>query len=236
MSRWEWVMLFFGSFVLTFLIGFYFWNWGLFYRGLNQMKNQNYGQARKHFLEILSKNFNNSPARLNLALIESLQKNFENALGEYGIVSKESKVPRERFQSYFNSGHLKSQMNDVESSLDFYQKALEENSDSIEVKTNIELMMMAQDSKNSQSEDKDEDEKHESSDSSEDMDSSKKSMKEDSLQEDSQKSMSEETISQGELSSDQVQFIIKEIEKKEQELKKRLNQQLEDSQPQGRQW
>ena len=240
MSRWEWISVLFCSIAVCFIFGFYFLKFWGFYEGLQNLKNKEYIRAEENFLKVLSQSAQNFPARLNLALTKFLKKDFESALKEYGKVGKESPNSLERFHSFFNSGHIYSQKEDKERALDFYQKALDEKSDSLEVKTNIELMFQkshSQDSKDQSSEDQ-----RDSKDSSESKEGESQSSLNKGLEKgeiNSSDSKSQQGQSQEgdstELSSEQVQFILKEIESKEQELKMRLYKQPKDNQ-QRKKW
>ena len=56
--------------------------------------------------------------------MESLQNNMEEAINEYSIVGEKSFYHKDRFQAYFNSAILKYVKKEIDSSLNFYQKAL----------------------------------------------------------------------------------------------------------------
>ena len=240
MSRWEWISVLFCFIAMCFIFGFYFMEFRYFYEGLQGLKNKDYRGAEENFLKTLSQDAQKFPARLNLALTHFLKKDFESALQEYGQVGTESSDSLERFYAFFNSGHIYSQKEDEDKALNFYQQALDEKPDSLETKTNIELMFQknrSKDSKNQSSKDQGKRDSKESSKSQEGKSSLGEGQKEKegnpsdskNQREESQKGDSET------LSSEQVQFILKEIENKEQELKMRLHKQPKDNQ-QRKKW
>ena len=238
MSRWEWVSISFCFIAICFIFGFYFIEFQSFYKGLQNLKNKDYRGAEENFLKTLSQDAQNFPARLNLALTKFLQKDFESALQEYDKVGKESFDSLERFYAFFNSGHIYSHKEDKDKALNFYQKALDEKPDSLKTKTNIELMFqkeLSQDSENQSSKDKRD--SKESSKSKEGKSQSSLGEEENEVSPSDSKNRRERS-QEGELdtlSSEQVQFILKEIENKEQELKMRLHKQPKDNQ-QRKKW
>ena len=241
MRWWEWISVLFCFTAVCFIFGFYYLKFWGFYEGLQNLKHKDYTKAEENFLKVLSQSAQNFPARLNLALTKFLQKDFESALKEYDRVGKESPHSLERFHSFFNSGFIGSQKEDKDRALDFYQKALDEKPDSLEVKTNIELMFqkeLSQDSKDQSSKGQ-----RDSKDSSKSKEGESQSSINEGLEKGdeikSSDSKNQQDLSQegkaAELSSEQIQFILKEIEGKEQELKMRLYKQPKDNQ-QRKKW
>ena len=145
MNRWEWCLSFLLTVAVIFLIALYFQQFKPYQLGLKFLKDKNYSSARTEFLYILGQKPFLFPVRLNLALVESLQKNIPNAIGEYHVVAEDSLDKEERFQAQFNIALLKFLSGDISSSLEYYQQALKENLESMEAKVNIEWMMLVQD-------------------------------------------------------------------------------------------
>lgn len=65
----------------------------------------------------------------------------EKALSEYNWVYQNTKDPNLKFEAAFNAARLQGQSKKINEALDLYQKALEIRPDSVEVKTNIELLL-----------------------------------------------------------------------------------------------
>ena len=216
-------MFFFCAVCLYFLVLFYFLNYHHYQRGLQLIQKEDYNLAKKEFEEVLSSRPSYFLARLNLAWLEALQKNDEKAFRQYSLVFNESLKKQDRFQARFNSAVL--QKNNVDSALSHYQSALKEEPESLKVKTNIELLLkQKENSTKEQGSTKEQDSKNSNQDSL--------------SQEDSQSEESQgrpEWKKQDNLDPDQIQSLLKEIEKKEQKLKYKLNEKT-PSQKGDRQW
>ena len=216
------------------------------YRGVYFLKAKKFDKAKQMFLNTLAHKPNLFSVRLNLALVESLQDNVNGAINEYTIVGEKSNNHNNRFQAYFNSAILKYFKQDVDDSLSFYQKALKENSLSKEVKTNIELMMAQQqqkakpkkednknqkqqaDQKNPPEEDKNKESESQDSQEEQEKSSDQKNFEDTEMGEENKQD-------EKELSQKQIQFIFKELENREKNLKFRLNKDSKQRQ-QGKTW
>ncbi len=228
MNRKEWILISFCSAILVFLVAFYFYNFFSFSAGLSHFKQGNYKEAKKEFLNVLSQEPFLYPARLNLGLIHSLMKDFKSALGEYKVVFEESSRSEERFQAYFNSAYLKTLKGDQkEEALYDYQQALKENPNSIEAKTNIELLMKhSQESQpNKSQKDQKQNQKQDSQTAKDPEDSSQGSSKteEQSQEENINKKDGSLESSEG-LSAEQMKWILEELENRERKLRTKLQE------------
>ena len=119
------------------------------YQAIFYMAQKKYATAEKLWLQALGENTFYSMYRMNLALNYMFWKQPERALKEYevtrNLLQKEKKLSVDfSFFSFFNSALSQKGLQEA---LDFYQKALTFRPDSVEVKTNIELLMQAQSSK-----------------------------------------------------------------------------------------
>ena len=228
MSKWAWVLSFLLGLGFVFLTVFYFQQFKSYQLGLKLLKDKNYSSAKQEFLHILEQKPFLFPARLNLALVESLQENFKDAIGEYKVVTEDSSDKEERFQAHFNIAMLKFHSGDVDSSLEHYQKALKDNPESMEVKVNIEWMMLVQDQQNKQKRQEEQKEK-ENQESQEESKQSKNDIK--------QEKKDEEKIKETEktMNEDQIEFIFKELEDREQKLRSRL-QDKKGKRREGKSW
>ncbi len=82
---------------------------------------------------------------INLGDLYILNKDFERAEKEFGTASRLALLNLEmKFDAYFNAGVAASQLKKVDPALAFYQESLEVKPDSIEAKTNIELLVQQQ--------------------------------------------------------------------------------------------
>ncbi len=82
---------------------------------------------------------------INLGNIYLLNKDFERAQKEFLTASRlASHSPEMKFNALFNAGIAATQLKKIDEALGFYQDALEIKKDSIETKTNIELLTAGQ--------------------------------------------------------------------------------------------
>ena len=80
--------------------------------------------------------------RLNLALNYQLGEQSSKALKEYQVIQNFTKIKNQHvFYSLFNSALVETQKNRVQQALNFYQNSLAFKPHSLEVKTNIELLL-----------------------------------------------------------------------------------------------
>lgn len=111
--------------------------------GLAQLQQKNFASAQKLFLKAMALDRTNISARMNLALTFELAGDSEKARKEFLAITKDPLFQNrpELFFAYFNLGKLLGDAKDIEGALQAYQKALSFRPDSIEVKTNIELLV-----------------------------------------------------------------------------------------------
>ena len=226
MTKKEWLLLSVCMSGFALLLSFYFYNFLPFSSGLRYLTQKNYDKAQKEFLNVLSRNPFFYPARLNLGWVTMLKKDYKNSLGEYRVVFEESSRSEDRFYSHFNSAYIHSLEENLEEALYHYQQALKERPNSMEVKKNIELLMNRV--QQSQSSEKKKDQSSEDSDSSSEKkedfkeSSQNKNQKEDPVDSKNQENTSPEKTE--ELSSKQMEWILEELENREQKLRTRLQE------------
>ena len=232
MTRKEWIFLSFSCASLALLVTFYFYNFLSFFSGLSYLKKENYKEAQKEFLNVLSQKPFLYPAHLNLGLTYTLMKDFKNSLGEYRVVFEESPHKMERFQAYFNSAYLKTLTGDLKSALHYYQQALSENPNSMEVKKNIELLLKSSNQTQSSDSKKDQEkEQNQDFQSGEDQKDSSKGSPQNTEEQGSKKNNKEninetEEVSKTQkyLNAEQMKWILEELENREQKLRTRLQE------------
>jgi len=217
MSRWEWCLSFFLVVAVVLLTALYLQQFKPYQLGLRFLKDKDYSAARAEFLYILGQKPFLFPVRLNLALVESLQKNIPDAVGEYRVVAEDSPDKEERFHAQFNTAILKFLSGDIPSSLEYYQQALKERPESMEVKVNIELMMLTQRQQKKQQEQQEQKQEQKNKQNEGFQEGS-----EQKIQEMKKKEKGEEKMNE-----DQIQFIFKELEEREKKLRSRLQDQKE---------
>lgn len=77
--------------------------------------------------------------RFNLALVHLMQNQLDKSVIEFEQVATKADGDL-KFFALFNLGILKTQLKDIDQALQYYQQALEIRPESVEVKTNIELL------------------------------------------------------------------------------------------------
>ncbi|MEZ4871933.1 MAG: tetratricopeptide repeat protein [Bdellovibrionales bacterium] len=102
--------------------------------------------AINEFLLSLAEDSQRADMHINLGMAFEFKKSEEQALAEYGVaIELTEQQPQLKFIALFNKARLLAQMKNIPEALRFYQEALKINPDSIEVKTNIELLWQQQD-------------------------------------------------------------------------------------------
>jgi len=110
-------------------------------KGIKAIDKKNYYQAYKDFVEALSLEPFNSRLKINLGLSYELNEEFDKAYKEFLGAYKYAKDDKMKFMALFNAAQVKGVKHEIEPALNLYQRCLELNPESIEVKTNIELLM-----------------------------------------------------------------------------------------------
>lgn len=100
--------------------------------------------AQRNYLEALAEDPFIAELHVNLGLTYQALKQGEPATQSYESAEKWGRNPEVLFASRFNQGVLRAENKQIDPALASYQKALEVVPDSIETKTNIELLMQNQ--------------------------------------------------------------------------------------------
>jgi tetratricopeptide (TPR) repeat protein len=114
-------------------------------KGVDLFKSEDYATATKEFNEALGRDSNRPEFHFNMG--NSFLKNgdVEKALQEFESVDKNIKSsPEIKFKSMFNAGAALVESKKIKEGLAYYQRALEYDPNSKEVKTNIELALKEQ--------------------------------------------------------------------------------------------
>ncbi len=113
--------------------------------GIEFLKKKNYPEAREHFIRGLGESPESAELQFNLGLAFDGLGEKENARKAYGQILKNPMVSKElKFAAHFNLAELAGRERKIDEALNDYQRALDENPDSKEVKTNIELLIKKQ--------------------------------------------------------------------------------------------
>lgn len=116
--------------------------------GLRHFKNKLYFQSYQDFLKALQSEPLNPDLQINLGMTFVANEEWEKAEKAFMSAFDLSKGDKTReFTSLFNIAFVRWQKGDIDGALQAYQKALEIEPESLEVKTDIELMWQSQQGK-----------------------------------------------------------------------------------------
>lgn len=114
---------------------------------IEELSQENNYKAYQRFIDALSIEPFNLAIRMNLGLAFELNKEEDKALKEYLAVDRANPPEAElQFAARFNAARILAKQGHIDQALNYYQKALEIDPESKEVKTNIELLWQAQQS------------------------------------------------------------------------------------------
>lgn len=130
-------------------------------KAIASLKKSDIALAQSQFLQALDASPFSASLHLNLGLTYQLLSQMDKAEASYKTALKFASNDLERFLAYFNLGFMSQKAQQVDQALNYYQLALQYNPSSVEVKTNIELMLQDEqgkkDGKGDKSDNKDKD-------------------------------------------------------------------------------
>jgi Ca-activated chloride channel homolog len=112
--------------------------------GVELLKKQNFKQAQEHFSQGLAQAPFSAELQINLGLSFDGAGNKEAARRAYELAEKIAPENNEKFVAVFNQAELLGRDKKTDEALKMYQKSLQIKPDSIEAKTNIELLLQQQ--------------------------------------------------------------------------------------------
>ncbi len=184
-------------------------------KGVSEMKAENFSAARQKFLEALGKEPFVPEYKMNLGLSFEAEKETEKAIKEYQGALKMAQTPEQKFYAQFDIAQVYGAQKKIPQALYYYQKALDINPESIEVKTNIELLMKQdQGGGGGEGQDQQKDQKGQGNDQSQ----NKNDPKQDQNPQQEQKQKPKEFQSK-ELTKDDVRKILEELKNQEQSIR-----------------
>lgn len=113
-------------------------------KGLADLKDQNAAAAQEKFLQGLASNPYEARLHLNLGLTFEILGQPDKAMSSYQTAAKLADDKTVGFVANFNLGQLAQKAKKVDEALAHYQEALRYNPESVETKTNIELLIQQQ--------------------------------------------------------------------------------------------
>lgn len=109
--------------------------------GIKKFEDKSYYPAYQEFMKALEDDPLNPELHLNIARSLEANEEFEKAEQAYkGVLKILPKDSTRRFEALFNLAGVQAKAKKIDQALETYQMALEMDPDSIEVKTNIELL------------------------------------------------------------------------------------------------
>jgi Ca-activated chloride channel family protein len=165
-------------------------------------------------------------------------REYEKALNEFRLSMEDakgdSKNEREvRFRALFNSAVVQTELKKTDAALELYQKALELKPDSVETKTNIELLTQ-NGGGNGEGEGKDKDQKDKKDGKEDDKDKDQKQPKPGQKMENPHYKPKE--FKSEELTKEDVKRIMEELKRQEEQIRARMNNDQAKDAPVGKDW
>lgn len=209
--------------------------------GVEAMRAEKPAEAIDQFSEALSDSEKDAVLHFNLGGAFEQSKDADKALQEYQTAFKESASKEIKFMALFNRARLLGDLKKIDEALSTYQQALEIRPDSVEVKTNIELLLKSGGGKG-----KDDNQKSNQGDQGQNQDKNKQDDKKDQKgDQDQKKDQQKDQESQkpkpkpfkGEsLSPNDVKNILEELKRQEDQIRQKLNNQQTKERPNGKDW
>lgn len=201
--------------------------------GIKHYKAEEYPEAFSSFAEALSRDPFNPKYHLNLGDAFYKRGDLPKAMAEFESTSQSPKADNDtKFQALFNTGNAAVDAKDFAKALDYYQRALEIKPDSVETKTNIELALKEEQKQNKsgdKNDDKKQDKDQKDDQNKKNDENEKKKQEGDKEQQQKNQSPSQaptpkptpQGFKSGNLSESDVQRILEELKRQEQEIRAR---------------
>jgi len=195
-------------------------------------RSEDFLTARETYIEALLEAPGSVHYRYNLAIANTAGERLSDALKELSVLEsfykgKELKKEdyKELFKLYFATAFIKGLTQNYDQALEYYQKALNIDPESLEVKKNIELLISQKKSQKNKDGKPSEDKKKggQKGDESENQGDDKKQKGKDKNNKDA-KGQDDETLKKKNLSKQQIEQILKEIKDQEGKVRAKENQ------------
>lgn len=204
-------------------------------QGVESLKKESSYPAYKSFVAALAEDPFNLYVQLNLGLAFLLNKEPDKAVKTFGtVVRLAEENPELQFYGFFNAAVALAQEGQIEAALQNYQSALELRPDSVEVKTNIELLWQGEGKGKGEGEGKDQKEDPNGKDKGEGKGKDKRDQSKDQQYENSKPT--KQKLGGGSLTKEQVQAILEELKNQEQKIRAEENEQGLKEAPNGKDW
>lgn len=233
-------------------------------QGLADLKAERWSSAGDHFAQGMAQGPFQPELHLNLGLSFEMQGQAESAQKSYEMAEKIAPPGLVQFAARHNLGQLAGKAKKVDQALEWYQKALELKPDSVEVKTNIELLIQQQqqdqkqqqkqdqsDNKDQKDDQKDDQQKDPNKDQGKDPKDQKDQGKDQQPKDDQGKDPKDQKKDKksygsspkykprefkGDLSESDVKKILGEIRQQEQKIRAEFNRKETKERPRDKDW
>lgn len=209
---------------------------------LENFKEKAYGQSLQNLIQALESEPMNPKIHLNLGMTLLAMEEPERAAKAFSSAASLTSNPKERFIALFNEAYSYGESKRIDKALETYQKALEIDPDSIEVKTNIELLLSGQQNNQGQGEGKNDPNNKEGQsqgDSSEgEGDQEKKENNQGQGQQQQQQPQAQKPreFKSKELTASDVKKILEELKSQEQGIRAKEYEKGPKERPSGKDW
>jgi Ca-activated chloride channel family protein len=197
--------------------------------GVHQLERKAYFPAYQAFTKALADDPLNPNVQMNLGLTFEANEEYEKAEKAYrGVLHLAPEKSQMRFQALFNMAGALAKQEKIDEALGAYQAALEINPDSIEVKTNIELLWQGGQGNGKGKKQKKDDDKQ--------GNNQQKRENQDPNQQDEQQKKQPKPFNSQDLSKEDVKRILDEIKNQEQSIRAQEYEKNAKDAPRGKDW
>lgn len=201
-------------------------------QGLENLKEEKVSESLQKFSEALAADPFNPAIHDNMGINFEVMKDLEKAIASYKNVEEMGTTNEFKFMARFNVAQALAKQSKIDEALQWYQKALELNPNSQEVKINIELLSQNQNGSGKS----DKDSKDPSQGKEGDQDKDKDKNKDKDKQDYQKPSKYQPRPFKGELKENDVKKILGELKQQEQKIRNEYNRKEPKEAPHGKDW
>ena len=202
------------------------------------------GVAQKNFLNALALEPFNEHIKMNLGVSFEASEDYDKALKSYLSIAKSATDDKLKHQAYFNAGNVSAKLKKVDQALGYFQQALEYNPESIETKTNIEILTQQQDGGGGGGEDDQENEDQDQNGNSQQNQKQNNESDQDQKQQpqpdqgdsEQKKQKKPQEFKSQKLTKDDVRKILEELKNQEQDIRAKEFEKGPKEQPNSKDW
>lgn len=215
-------------------------------QGITALKKQNPVEAQAQFSKAIGQAPFMPELQINLGLTYDQLGNLDKAKQAYHSAEKLPLSKTSQYVLNFNLAEIEGRDKKVDSALEYYQKALEANPDSIEAKTNIELLIQQNQQQQSGKDGENKDDKKDQKDQDKKDDKDQKDKKDQDQKKPGEDQKKDEhhqknkpqprPFKSDELSPGDVKKILEEMDRQEQRVRAEYNKKQVKEKPRDKDW